>query len=131
MAGINGLAGHELIHKRNSIDKSIGMSTYTKILYSHFLLEHSSGHHRNVATPEDAATAMKGETYYAFTVRSAIQGHLHTWERETSRLKIKHNRQEVPLRTQLMENRMVWFAALHVSILAAIQIIFGWRAVKF
>mmetsp|Transcript_11372 Transcript_11372/g.15290 ORF Transcript_11372/g.15290 Transcript_11372/m.15290 type:complete len:216 (-) Transcript_11372:668-1315(-) len=64
MAGLNGLAGHELIHKREPHNKTIGLSTFTKILYSHFYLEHGSGHHRFVATELDPATARKGETFY-------------------------------------------------------------------
>jgi len=76
------LAGHELIHKRRDFDKGLGMFTFTKILYSHFLLEHSAGHHRNVATPEDSATARKGENFFKFTVRSAMGGITNTWKRE-------------------------------------------------
>ena len=83
LSGVNGLAGHELIHKRNDFDKYLGMTTYTKMLYSHFFLEHGSGHHRNVATPDDAATARKGENFYCFAVRSALLGVYKTWERET------------------------------------------------
>ena len=79
MAGVNGLAGHELIHKREMGHKILGCYTYSKILYSHFLLEHSTGHHRNVATPEDPATARVGENFYSFAVRSAIGGHVNTW----------------------------------------------------
>jgi alkane 1-monooxygenase len=60
MAGVNGLAGHELIHKREVGHKILGTYTYSKILYSHFFYEHNSGHHRNVATPDDPATARKG-----------------------------------------------------------------------
>lgn len=63
MGGVNGLAGHELIHRREAHNKALGMFTYTKILYSHFVLEHGSGHHRNVATPDDSATALKGEIF--------------------------------------------------------------------
>lgn len=131
MAGVNGLAGHELIHKKEAFDKYLGMTTFTKILYSHFLLEHGSGHHRNVATPEDAATARLGENFYSFAVRSAVGGHLNTWERETSRLKIKHDTTRVSLMTQLKENRMSWFAALHICMLALILNVFGLRAVKY
>lgn len=120
MAGVNGLAGHELIHKKEAFDKYLGMTTFTKILYSHFLLEHGSGHHRNVATPEDPATARLGENFYSFAVRSAVGGHVNTWERETSRLKIKHDTTRVSLETQLKENRMSWFAALHIGMLVAI-----------
>ena len=40
MAGLSGLAGHELIHKRETFNKAIGTLTYTKILYTHFVMEH-------------------------------------------------------------------------------------------
>ena len=60
MGGVSGLAGHELIHKREGINKAAGLWTYSKMLYSHFALEHGSGHHRSVATPDDPATASTG-----------------------------------------------------------------------
>ena len=120
MAGVNGLAGHELIHKKENFNKGLGMFTYSKIMYSHFLLEHGSGHHRNVATPEDSATARHGENFYTFMVRSVIGGHKNTWEREVSRLSLKHESQSVSSLRLILENRMTQFAALHVSIFVAI-----------
>lgn len=90
MAGVNGLAGHELIHKKDPINKMLGMFTYSKILYSHFLLEHSNGHHRNIATPEDSATARKNENFYSFAIRSAIGGHYNTLVREIDRIQQEH-----------------------------------------
>lgn len=99
MAGVNGLAGHELIHRKESMNKGLGMFTFSKILYSHFLLEHGSGHHRNVATPEDSATARKGETFLTFAFRSAIGGHMNTYRREVSRLQMKHNVQKLSITT--------------------------------
>jgi hypothetical protein len=120
MAGVNGLAGHELIHRRETFNKGLGMLTFSKIFYSHFLLEHSSGHHRNVATPEDSATARVGENFFIFTLRSAIGGHMNTWNREVSRLQTKYECEKVPLITLLTENRMTWFATLQLSIMALI-----------
>lgn len=78
-AGVNGLAGHELIHRKSAFDKAMGMSTFSKIMYSHFLLEHSSGHHRNVATLDDPATSRLGENFYSFALRSSIGGHINTY----------------------------------------------------
>ena len=86
MAGVNGLAGHELIHKRDPFHKFLGMFTYTKVLYSHFLLEHCNGHHRNIATRDDPATAEHGESLYSFIFRSAIGGHANTYNREIERI---------------------------------------------
>jgi alkane 1-monooxygenase len=72
MAGICGLAGHELIHHKGLIHKFTGTFTFTKILYSHFSIEHNIGHHKKIATEEDAATAHKGEIFYTFGLRSAV-----------------------------------------------------------
>lgn len=43
-----------------------------KNLYMHFSYEHIYGHHRNVATPEDPATAPKNVTVYQFFWRSLV-----------------------------------------------------------
>jgi alkane 1-monooxygenase len=86
MAGISGLAGHELIHKKGIFHKFVGTFTFTKILYSHFSIEHQVGHHKNIATPDDPATASKGENFYSFGVKSAIGGFWHSFEAETLRL---------------------------------------------
>ena len=131
MAGVNGLAGHELIHRKGTWDKGIGMFTFSKIFYSHFLLEHGSGHHRNVATPEDSATARKGETFLFFAFRSAVGGHVNTWNREVSRLQIKCKSEHVPMVTLLTQNRMTWFFALHVAMAFSILGVFGTRALLF
>ena len=86
MAGVNGLAGHELIHRKEAGHKILGTYTYTKIFYSHFFYEHNSGHHRNVATPKDPATANINEPFWTFAIRSAIGGHISTWCREETRI---------------------------------------------
>jgi alkane 1-monooxygenase len=85
MAGINGLVGHELIHKKRFIHKFMGTFTYTKIMYSHFVSEHTSGHHKFVATPEDPATALKGEIFYTFWLRSIRGGFVNSCRREKER----------------------------------------------
>ena len=140
MAGINGLAGHELIHRRDPFNKLIGMFAFTKILYSHFLLEHANGHHRNVATQEDPATALHGETLYSFAVRSAIGGHVNTYKREVNRITAEfedcysdrsQKKQKVPQLSLITQNRMLWFFILHVSILTVIWFVFGYKGVLF
>jgi len=131
MSGVGGLAGHELIHKKTFHDKALGMFTFSKILYSHFLLEHGSGHHRNVATPNDSATARKGENFLTFAFRSASGGHINTWNREIERLQLKYDVINVPVTTVLLENRMTWFFALHMAMCLTIQMIFGWKALGF
>lgn len=130
-AGVNGLAGHELIHHKSTFDKGLGMLTYTKIFYSHFLLEHSAGHHRNVATPEDPATAIRGENFYSFMIRSVVGGNLNTWQREVSRLQVKYDVKKLSLKALILENRMSWFVALHIVMSCVILKVFGCRALLF
>ena len=141
MAGLNGLAGHELIHKREPYNKTIGMLTYTKILYSHFFLEHGSGHHRNVATELDPATANQGETFYTFFPRSAFGGLLCTYKREVERIEAEfaeiHRQQKsvpppsVPMLVSLCQNRVIQYSAIHCAILLAIFSLLGTKAVIF
>ena len=135
MGGVNGLAGHELIHKKDPINKMLGMFTYSKILYSHFLLEHSNGHHKNVATPEDGASARKNENFYFFALRSAYYGQSNTYKREVARIKTDCNEfedgKQPGVFALLFKNRCHWFFVLHTSILAAIYILLGFRSVVF
>lgn len=130
MAGVNGLAGHELIHRREAYNKVIGTFTFSKVLYSHFLLEHNSGHHRNVATPEDSATARVGENFYSFMIRSAVGGQNNTWHREQSRIYMKYYGKASQI-SLVLENRISWFAILHLGLLTLIYNVFGLKATIF
>mmetsp|Transcript_87881 Transcript_87881/g.121126 ORF Transcript_87881/g.121126 Transcript_87881/m.121126 type:complete len:210 (+) Transcript_87881:342-971(+) len=123
MAGINGLVGHELIHKRSFIPKVSGMLTYTKIFYSHFLYEHTSGHHKNIATPKDPATAKLNEDFYTFAVRSAWGGFSNTWVRENSISKRKNP--EISFFRMMYINRINWMVFMHGCIAAVIYYVLG------
>jgi alkane 1-monooxygenase len=85
-AGLNGIVGHELLHKKEPINKIMGTWAYTKFFYSHFLEEHIQGHHKDIATPEDPATARKNESVYAFIPRSVFGGLIKSWQREDLRI---------------------------------------------
>jgi len=87
-SGVGGLAGHELIHKKEKIHKFFGTFAFSKFLYSHFFMEHISGHHKKVATPEDPATPTKGDNLYYFVTRSVILGFHETWQRENERVNL-------------------------------------------
>jgi Fatty acid desaturase len=130
MAGVNCLAGHELIHRREPYNKAIGMFTFTKVLYSHFLLEHNSGHHRNVATPEDPATAKIGEDFYSFTLRSASGGFINTWRREVNRIQTKYHKKATSVQ-KVVENKTTWFVCLHLGLIGFIYLVFGAKAIIF
>jgi alkane 1-monooxygenase len=58
------LIAHELFHKESIFDKTIGTVHMIKSFYMHFMVEHIYGHHKNVSTPLDPASAPKGMTVY-------------------------------------------------------------------
>jgi alkane 1-monooxygenase len=65
-AGMSGIVGHELLHKKEMHNKILGTWGYTKFMYSHFIDEHIKGHHKTLGTPIDPATAKKNQTLYSF-----------------------------------------------------------------
>lgn len=83
--GIN--VAHELVHRLKSpVDLIIGRWLLAFSSDTAFAIEHVHGHHRTVGTPADPATARRGESLYAFMLRSAIGGNVNTFRREATRL---------------------------------------------
>jgi len=66
-AGIN--AAHELGHKKSKLEIVLAWLALAPSGYGHFRVEHTFGHHRDVATPEDPASSRLGESYYRFMTR--------------------------------------------------------------
>src|SRR5262249_50104889 len=52
----------------------------------HFFVEHNRGHHRDVATPEDPASARLGESIYGFALREVPGAWRRSWRSEAERL---------------------------------------------
>ena len=52
--------GHELGHKPNRLDQAGGKLACALTGYAHFCIEHNRGHHVEVATPHDPASARIG-----------------------------------------------------------------------
>ncbi|NOZ32276.1 MAG: alkane 1-monooxygenase [Alphaproteobacteria bacterium] len=70
-AGVN--VAHELVHRTNSkFDMIFGRWLLSFTWDTGFSIEHVYGHHRNVGTPADPATARRGEYVLFFVVRSAV-----------------------------------------------------------
>jgi len=63
---------HELGHRPNGIYQRLAQGLLVTTLYGQFFIDHNLGHHKNVATPEDASTARYGEVLYAFWLRSIV-----------------------------------------------------------
>ena len=71
---------HELIHRRNDIDKTLGQILLLSIFYPHFYIEHLFGHHKNIGKYEDNGTSRINESIYAYWYRSITNSYFNTWD---------------------------------------------------
>ena len=115
--GIN--VGHELGHRNNKLDEFLGGLLLLSTLNTHFLPYHNGGHHYNVATPNDAATAQKGEILYFFWFRSHFQSYFQAWEIENKRM---INEGKTWLHYQ---NKMVVYTFCNIAFLSFIFSFYG------
>lgn len=116
--GIN--VAHELGHRKNSIEQILSQALLLSALYMHFFIEHNRGHHKNVATPEDPASARKGEVLYLFWLRSITGSYANAWKLEAARMKnagksILHQ-----------DNLMIRFSLVQTAYLLFMGWMFGW-----
>ena len=82
--GIN--VGHELGHRETVFEQRMSKWLLLPALYQHFFIEHNRGHHKNVATDLDPASARFGEPVYTFWLRSIGGGWRSAWRLERERL---------------------------------------------
>jgi alkane 1-monooxygenase len=110
--GIN--IGHELGHRNNRFDEFLGEILLLSSLDTHFLPYHNAGHHLNVATPNDAATARKNEWIYTFWIRSHFTSYIQAWQLENKRMK-QSNRSWFHI-----QNRMLIYTLVNILLLVSI-----------
>ena len=84
--GIN--VGHELGHRKSIFSRTCSKLLYLPCQYMHFYIEHNYGHHINVATPEDPATAKYKQNLYSFWLTSVFRTYLSAWKIQLKLLKI-------------------------------------------
>lgn len=86
--GIN--VAHELGHRPNKREQFMAKLLLTAAQYTQFFIDHNKGHHRNVGTPKDAATAHYNESVYAYWFRVIPSTYASAWKianKEISRKK--------------------------------------------
>lgn len=115
--GIN--VGHELGHRTNRFEQFLGEILLLSSLESHFLPYHNSGHHFNVATPNDPATARKNEWLYTFWFRSQIGSYFQAWKLENKKLSIQKKN------IISINNRMLIYTITQIILLLTINYFFG------
>lgn len=120
MCGVLGInVGHELGHRNNRLDEFIGEALLLTSLNTHFLPYHNGGHHYNVATPKDAATARKNEWIFIFWIRSHFSSYLQAWKIENLRLK-KNDKNWFHL-----QNRMLIYSTCNLVLVSIIFLFYG------
>ncbi|MFN3628674.1 MAG: alkane 1-monooxygenase [Casimicrobiaceae bacterium] len=105
--------GHELVHRTSRIERALGGVLLASVCYGVFKVEHVLGHHLNVATAADPATARRGESAYAFVPRAIVGVWRHGWQLAAERSVRRGHRGMAAL----LRNEVLHWAA--VSILFA------------
>ena len=113
---------HELMHKRNYIDKNLSKLILCSVCYGHFFIEHLKGHHSRVATIDDPATAKKNQHLYSFLFQSILGSFIHALKLEKTRLK------SVKPIQFIIKNKVVRFHFLSFVLMLLIFIFFGLNA---
>jgi alkane 1-monooxygenase len=121
--GIN--TGHELGHKKSRLERTLAKFVLAVPAYGHFTVEHNRGHHRDVATPEDPASARMGETIYRFALREIPGAFRRAWAIETERLgrsgKSAWN----------VDNEILQSLFLALTLQLSLVVAFGWTMIIF
>ena len=78
--------GHELGHKRTAVERWLTKIILAPTFYGHFTIEHNRGHHRDVATFADPASARMGESIWRFVLREMPGAFRRAWQLERTRL---------------------------------------------
>ena len=84
--GIN--VGHELGHRKSLLSRIVSKLLYLPCQYMHFFIEHNYGHHVNVATPNDPATAKYKQNLYSFWISSVSKTYISAWKIQLKLLKV-------------------------------------------
>ena len=121
--GIN--TGHELGHKQNRLDKLAARLVLAVPFYGHFTLEHNAGHHAEVATPEDSASARFGESIYQFALREVPGGLRRALRLERARLQ----RRGIGFWT--WRNEILQSYAISILLFASLAAVFGAIVIPF
>jgi len=90
ISGVVGIVyAHELMHQKNTGERWLGDLLLAMVMYSHYRSEHLLVHHRFVATPRDAATALYNENFHRFFPRMARKSLISAFREEKRLLRRK------------------------------------------
>ena len=113
--GIN--VAHELGHRPTRHHRLAARVLLLTTLYMHFTIEHNRGHHARVATPDDPATARRGQTVYAFWLRSVVGSWRSAWALEDRRLR-RFTHPRLRFDNEMTRGTLIQLAALALALIA-------------
>jgi alkane 1-monooxygenase len=120
MCGVFGInIAHELGHRNTWYEQLMAEILLLTSLEMHFIPYHNNGHHHNVATPNDPATAGKGEMVYSFWFKSQIGSYFDAWKLEIKRLKQKGKS------ALSFQNKALMYSIIQLIFIASIFYFYG------
>jgi alkane 1-monooxygenase len=123
---IGTIVAHELVHRAwDPVSMLLGRWLLAFSFDTAFAIEHVHGHHRQVCTPADPATAPRGRSAWAHIVCSTWQGQRSAWRIEAARLRRRGHR------VLSLRNAMITGALMSVTLVAAAWAMGGAAAVLF
>ena len=117
--------GHELGHKNSRLEKLLAKIVLAVPAYGHFTIDHNRGHHRDVSTPEDAASSRMGESIYKFAGREMPGAFLRAWRIEKDRLN-RRGKSAWKHGNQILQSY-----ALTAALWIGLALAFGWIMLPF
>ena len=116
---------HELCHRKKYFERFMGKTLFMPCLYMHFYIEHNFGHHINVATPEDGATAKYQQSLYSFWITSVTKQYADAWKKQKQLLKLKK------LSFFSIKNDMLWYHLIQPAYLTVVATLFSFKVMGF
>ena len=116
---------HELGHRIPYFERFMSKCLYMPCLYMHFYIEHNFGHHKNVATPNDGATAKYNQTVFSFWITSVTKQYLDAWKCQMKLLKNQNH----PFFS--MKNDMLWYHLIQPAYLFGVFYFFSFDVMLF
>lgn len=121
--GIN--IAHELGHRTSIFETTLAKCNLLLSNYLHFNIEHNRGHHKNVSTWEDPASARRNEMVYTFFFRSIIFQYIHAWKLENQRMYNKG------LSIVSIQNEMIQYTLIQILFYIVLIAIYGVQIVPY
>ena len=106
-------------------EKLLSKTLLLPCLYMHFYIEHNFGHHVNVGTPKDGASARYKQSVYGFWFTSVTKQYMDAWTKQ-KKLLIRSKSAFYSIK-----NDMLWYLVIQSIYLFGVWFIFGSAALIF